>query len=141
MNNNEPISGFASTGLAPALCQILEGAGITEPTPIQSAAIPALLAGKDIIGVAQTGTGKTLAFALPLITKLRTSGGKAVILAPTRELALQIEESIRRITSRIKPPMSTAVLIGGMSMYAQVQAMSRRPSIVIATPGRVEDHM
>jgi ATP-dependent RNA helicase RhlE len=141
MTDIETTSGFAAAGLHPALVQLLADGGITNPTPIQAAAIPAGLEGKDIIGIAQTGTGKTLAYALPLITKLRNNGGKAIILAPTRELALQIEEAIRTVTERMRPPMPTAVLIGGMAMYAQVRSMSRRPRIVIATPGRLEDHI
>lgn len=95
----------------------------------------------DLIGVAQTGTGKTLAFALPIIEKLRAGSGRALILAPTRELALQIEEAILRVSSRLSPALRTTTLIGGMSMTNQIAAIRKNPRIVIATPGRLWDHM
>jgi len=95
----------------------------------------------DLIGVAQTGTGKTLAFALPIIEKLREDAGKALILAPTRELALQIEESFQRILTKLRPSIRTTTLIGGMSVNNQIQALRMNPRIIIATPGRLWDHM
>ena len=140
-NTTEPLAGFNAVGLSPAVLSAVAAAGLTIPTPIQSKAIPVAMQGVDLIGVAQTGTGKTLAFALPLIEKLRVTNGKALILAPTRELALQIEESILRISARMNPPLRTTTLIGGMSMNNQIKAIRLNPRIFIATPGRLWDHM
>jgi len=140
-NLTQPISGFNAVGLSPAVLSALAAAGLTIPTPIQSKAIPVAMQDVDLIGVAQTGTGKTLAFALPLLEKLRARSGKALILAPTRELALQIEESIQKISARLNPPIRTTTLIGGMSMNNQIKAIRMNPRIVIATPGRLWDHM
>jgi ATP-dependent RNA helicase RhlE len=134
-------NGFATTGISPTLLSIVNNSGLTQPTPIQEQAIPIALQGLDIIGVAQTGTGKTLAFALPLLDRLRDSNGTALILVPTRELALQVEEVVRGIARRLKPAMPTTVVIGGTSMYAQISAMHRHPRIIIATPGRLQDHL
>lgn len=109
------------------------------PTPIQFKAIPVGIEGKDIIGVAQTGTGKTLAFGIPMIQRLTQSQKKGLIIVPTRELALQVDEAISKIGRSFG--MRTAVLIGGASMYRQIQDLRKNPRIIITTPGRLIDHL
>ena len=130
---------FDNLGLAPEVLTLLHKYRFTNPTPIQHQAIPHAAAGKDVIGVAQTGTGKTLAFGLPLLQRLAEEDGRALILAPTRELALQIEETIARFAPAFR--LSGAVLIGGASMGPQISALRGNPRIIIATPGRLLDHM
>ena len=130
---------FYSLGIAPKILEILEKSKFTTPTPIQFKAIPVGLEGKDIIGVAQTGTGKTLAFGIPMVQRLAQIQGRGLIIVPTRELAIQVEESIRKIGFPLG--MRTAVLIGGASMYNQLQELRRNPRIIIATPGRLNDHL
>ncbi|MCM2282644.1 MAG: DEAD/DEAH box helicase [Bdellovibrionaceae bacterium] len=111
------------------------------PTPIQAQAIPVALEGRDIIGCAQTGTGKTAAFAIPLIAKLAVDHGKdALILAPTRELAQQITEVLRQLVETL-PRLRPALIMGGASMRIQHQVMRRHPRIIVATPGRMIDHL
>jgi len=136
----QPVLGFAQTGLSPEILAILDKEGLVTPTPIQAEAIPVALKGGDLIGIAQTGTGKTLAFSLPTIDFLSKNKGTAVVLVPTRELALQVEESIRRV-SNFMPNLRTICLIGGMPMYRQLQALRTGPRIMIATPGRLNDHL
>ena len=137
-------SEFASLGLAEPLLRALDRLGYSTPTPIQSGAIPPLLAGQDLLGIAQTGSGKTAAFSLPLLQQLIATPSRphpqattALILAPTRELALQIEESLRGLTEgrrqRIVP------ILGGCSRYAQVNRMRPGVDIVVGTPGRICD--
>ena len=135
---------FAALGLAESLLRALAGADYRSPTPIQSRAIPPLLEGRDLLGIAQTGTGKTAAFALPLLQKLsedrrppmpRTA--RALILAPTRELATQIADSIR-VYGR-HTGLRHTVIMGGVSQRAQVKATERGVDILIATPGRLID--
>lgn len=138
-NSQQPVKGFVSTGITPEILSVLRSAHLTAPTPIQEKAIPVALQGADIVGIAQTGTGKTLAFSLPIIQNLRTSSGRALILVPTRELALQVEESIRRITRHLNPIQRTVCLIGGVPAYRQIKDLKSRPRIVIATPGRLND--
>jgi ATP-dependent RNA helicase RhlE len=137
---------FEALGLAEPLLRALNQAGFTAPTPIQANAIPPLLDGQDIIGVAQTGTGKTAAFALPMLQALaagRTApqrhAASALILAPTRELALQIEESINRLGRNLK--LRVVAILGGFSRNMQVQRMRAGADIVVGTPGRVCDLM
>ncbi|MEK7108251.1 MAG: DEAD/DEAH box helicase, partial [Patescibacteria group bacterium] len=140
--NREEVSGnegFFGLGLAPNLLGIVERLGFKNPTPIQQRAIPIAVEGKDVIGVAQTGTGKTLAFALPMIQRLAATKGRGLILLPTRELALQVEETFQKMGRSIK--LRTAVLIGGASMHMQKQAIKRDPHIIVATPGRLIDHL
>src|SRR5215472_5041739 len=101
MGNGEGVSGFADLTLAPELCQALSGLGYEEPTPIQRAAIPSLLAGRDLVGQAATGTGKTAAFALPVLQRILADGERgtaprALVLVPTRELAMQVSEAMHR---------------------------------------------
>ncbi|MBU0629649.1 MAG: DEAD/DEAH box helicase [Candidatus Margulisbacteria bacterium] len=136
--NNENLT-FYGLGLAPKTLGVLEKLKFTTPTPIQHKAIPVAVEGKDLVGIAQTGTGKTLAFGIPMIQRLATEQGKGLILVPTRELALQVEESLRLFCQayNVRP----AVLIGGASMERQIQALRRQARIIIATPGRLIDHL
>ena len=137
---------FTTLGLAETLVRALDRARFYEPTPIQAAAIPHLLAGRDLLGIAQTGTGKTAAFALPMLqhltgTSLRPKAfvTRALILAPTRELALQIEESLRRLNDQQR--LRIVAILGGVSRFMQVQRMRGGADIVVGTPGRVCDLM
>ncbi|OOG40720.1 DEAD/DEAH box helicase [Rhodanobacter sp. C05] len=136
---------FDSLGLAPALLRALADYGYTQPTPIQAAAIPPALAGHDLLAAAQTGTGKTAAFALPLLQKLSTSGQtmtrrpRALVLTPTRELAAQVHENLRDYGKQMQ--VSATTIFGGVSMGPQINALRRGVDIVIATPGRLMDHM
>ena len=109
------------------------------PTPIQYKAIPIAVEGKDIIGIAQTGTGKTLAFAIPMIQRLAQQKGRGLVLVPTRELAIQVDETFQKVAPAAG--IKTAVLIGGASMHQQIQALRRNPRVIIATPGRLIDHL
>ncbi len=133
---------FADLGLSTGLLRDLTRAGFLEPTPIQAQAIPPALEGRDVLGCAQTGTGKTAAFVIPMIERL-AEGPKghprALILAPTRELAFQIQSSVDQF-GRSRRVFSTA-LVGGADMNAQVRGLRQRPDILVATPGRLLDHM
>ena len=132
---------FRSFNLPDGLHQALDALAFHEPTEIQSKAIPTGLEGRDLVACAQTGTGKTAAFGLPLaVHLLNTPQSIALILAPTRELALQIELVWRDLT-RFVPGLRGICLIGGLSFNTQVQALRRRPRMVIATPGRLLDHL
>ncbi|WP_170428046.1 DEAD/DEAH box helicase [Ruegeria arenilitoris] len=137
---------FDMLGLAPALNDALKRANFSQPTPIQNQAIPLALNGHDILGLAQTGTGKTLAFGLPLIDHLLAQPGKpapktakALILAPTRELVNQIAESLRNLTQQTK--LRVATVVGGQSIGKQISFLSRGTDILVATPGRLIDLM
>jgi ATP-dependent RNA helicase RhlE len=130
---------FSDLGVAPKLLAALERLNLTIPTPIQEQCIPLALGGKDIVGIAQTGTGKTLAFGLPIIQRLTQNQGQALILLPTRELALQIDEVFQSIGRSIG--LRTAVIIGGASSREQRELMRRNPHIVTSTPGRLVDHL
>ncbi len=130
---------FDGHGISPDILAILTKVGYTTPTPIQHQAIPAATEGKDVIGIAQTGTGKTLSFAVPMIQNLLKDGGNGLIVLPTRELALQVEETYRKIGQPLG--IRTAVLIGGASMNLQRDMIRRRPHVVVATPGRLIDHL
>ena len=133
---------FHALGVSDPLVQDLAKAGLSSPTPIQAEAIPPALAGRDVIGCAQTGTGKTAAFVIPIMERLaRLPKGepKALILAPTRELALQILATIDKLGCRMG--ISATVIVGGADMQAQVRGLRQRPDILVATPGRLLDHM
>lgn len=132
-------SGFNDLGIAPKLLEILNQLQFTTPTPIQHQCIPAALQGKDIVGIAQTGTGKTLAFGVPMIQLLAVNKGQGLILLPTRELALQVNEVLQSVGKQFG--LRTAVVIGGASSYQQIQAIRRNPHILISTPGRLIDHL
>lgn len=132
-------SGFSGLGIAPKLLEALSTGGFTTPTPIQAQAIPIALEGKDVMGIAQTGTGKTLAFGIPMLQQLAKTNGVGLVVLPTRELALQVDESIHRIGRTLG--VRTAVLIGGASMQNQVRDIRKKPHIYIVTPGRMNDHL
>ncbi|MFV0295192.1 MAG: DEAD/DEAH box helicase [Hyphomicrobiaceae bacterium] len=137
---------FNELGLSATLLGNLEAEGYDRPTPVQAQSIPGILAGKDLLGIAQTGTGKTAAFALPILQRLTESNTPAVrnacralVLAPTRELAAQIGESFRTYGRNLT--LRTAVIFGGVSHRPQIAQMSRGVDILVATPGRLIDHM
>jgi superfamily II DNA/RNA helicase len=133
---------FANLGLSEKVLQAVEASGYREPTPIQAEAIPHVLAGRDVLGIAQTGTGKTAAFTLPMLSRLERGRARArmprtLILEPTRELAAQVEESFRRYGVRHK--LNVALLIGGVSFGDQETKITRGADVLIATPGRLLD--
>ncbi|MCX6966605.1 MAG: DEAD/DEAH box helicase [Verrucomicrobia bacterium] len=137
---------FRTLGLGPLILKALQEAGYTEPTPIQAAAIPPIMEGHDLIGIAQTGTGKTAAFVLPILAKLMgiTGGGnkpgiRTLILAPTRELAAQIEENVRAYAKHL--PFRMATVFGGVGERPQIEALRAGVELIIATPGRLLDLM
>ena len=133
-------SGFSGLGLAPELLQALSKKGYTDPTPIQASAIPVLLAGHDLVGQAQTGTGKTAAFALPLLQSIdpRSRDVQALILAPTRELALQVSEALESYATGIGK-LRVLTVYGGAPIFRQLKALERGVHVVVGTPGRVMD--
>src|SRR6478672_3463391 len=133
---------FADLGLSPELLRAVADSGYGEPTPIQAAAIPAVLMGKDLVGIAQTGTGKTAGFVLPMIDILHHGRSRArmprsLILEPTRELAMQVAENFEKYGKY--HPLSMALLIGGVQMGDQVKALEKGVDVLIATPGRLMD--
>ena len=130
---------FLGLGIAPKILDTLDRLKFKHPTPIQYQAIPLALDNKDLIGIAQTGTGKTLAFAIPTVQKLSGIKGKALIVAPTRELALQVEESFAKIAGPFG--LKTAVLIGGDPIKNQLRVLAAQPRVLFATPGRLIDLM
>ncbi len=136
---NSDTTSFYGLGIAPGILQTLDRLKLTIPTPIQQKAIPIALGGKDVIGIAQTGTGKTLAFGIPMIQGLSHKKGKGLIVVPTRELAIQVNETIVKLATPLR--MKTAVLIGGENMGRQIAALKAHPRIIIATPGRLIDHI
>ena len=140
---------FDELNLAPAILQAVREQGYDSPTPIQAQAIPAVLAGHDLLAGAQTGTGKTAAFTLPLLHKLTKGQSKinkfgkdgiaALVLTPTRELAAQVEESIRTYGKHL--PLTSTVIFGGVGMNPQIDRIKRGVDILVATPGRLLDHL
>ena len=130
---------FYGLGIAPNFLKALEQLGFSVPTPIQQKAIPIGIEGKDIVGIAQTGTGKTLAFGIPLLQRLMGTKGIGLVILPTRELAAQVEEALQKIGRPFG--LRTAVLIGGTSINPQIQALRRHPNVIIGTPGRIIDHL
>ena len=137
---------FRALNLSPQVLQAVSDAGYTEPTPIQVAAIPHILAGHDVIGIAQTGTGKTAAFVLPILTKLsavmqngQRRGTRALVVAPTRELVVQIEENVRAYAKHL--PLRMTTVFGGVSERPQLEALRSGVDLVVATPGRLIDLM
>jgi superfamily II DNA/RNA helicase len=134
-----PENRFSDFGFSEGLQRNLEAKGYEVPTPIQDGAIPSALKGLDVIGLANTGTGKTAAFGLPMIERLKAGpkGQTALIMAPTRELAVQIDEEFRAYARGLG--MYSALCVGGVSMPRQIQALNRHPQVVIGTPGRLKD--
>lgn len=130
---------FDGLGIAPQLIGILDRLKFIHPMPIQRKAIPVALEGKDLIGIAQTGTGKTLAFAIPIVQRLSLKKGKALILVPTRELAAQVNETFQKIIPSYG--MKATILIGGAPIHSQIHLLRQNPRVIIATPGRLLDHL
>ena len=135
------MNNFEGFGLSPALSKSLTHMKYTKPTPIQAQAIPFALEGHDIMGTAQTGTGKTAAFAIPLVEKLLTNPrGSALVLTPTRELGKQIMDIMHQLLGP-KSPINTAFIIGGEPMGKQLSQLRARPRLIVGTPGRINDHL
>lgn len=132
-------SGFSHLRLPTRLNQLIEKSGFTIPTPIQAQAIPVALTGRDLLGIAQTGTGKTLAFGLPMLSNLMQSKGMGLVMVPTRELAIQVDDTIRKLAAPLN--IKTAVLIGGAPIHKQVGLLRGGARILICTPGRLMDHI
>src|SRR5437660_4040601 len=137
---------FRALNLSPQILLAVRDAGYTEPTPIQAAAIPQILAGHDVIGIAQTGTGKTAAFVLPILAKLggmltlgHRRGIRALVVAPTRELVVQIEENVRAYAKHL--PLRMATVFGGVCERPQIVALRSGVDLVVAPPGRLMDPM
>lgn len=132
---------FSKLGISDLIVNALSDMGFEEPTPIQVQTIPMAMAGRDLIGQAQTGTGKTAAFGIPLIEKIQLDNEKvqAVVLAPTRELAIQVAEELNKIGQHAK--ITTLPIYGGQEIERQIKALKKRPQIIVATPGRLMDHM
>ncbi len=135
-------SGFSGFGFSGALLKTLEEKGYKEPSPIQKAAIPELMLGRDLVGQAQTGTGKTAAFALPLLERLegRSNLPRVLVLAPTRELAMQVADSFKAYAAG-HPHLNVLAIYGGSDFRSQIHALKRGVDVVVGTPGRVMDHM
>ncbi len=134
--------GFHDLQLSPAVLRALDDVGYETPSPIQAATIPPLLAGKDLVGQAQTGTGKTAAFALPILTRLTSKATKpqALVLTPTRELAIQVAEAFQRYAAHV-PGFHVLPIYGGQSYGPQLSALRRGVHVVVGTPGRILDHL
>ena len=136
---------FRALGLEARILKAVQEAGYTEPTPIQTAAIPPILAGHDLIGIAQTGTGKTAAFTLPILTRLAAPpavphrGTRVLVIAPTRELVLQIEENVKAYAKHL--PLTVATVFGGVGEQSQIRALRSGTDVVVACPGRLLDLM
>lgn len=142
MTVENSIGGFEALGLSAGLLSALDELGFDKPTPIQERAIPALLQGRDMIGLARTGTGKTAAFALPLLDRIDVSRRQTqvLVLAPTRELALQVADAFKTYAKHI-PQLRTAAIFGGQAYGPQLRALHDGPHVVVGTPGRVIDHL
>lgn len=134
--------GFTDMDLLPELHKTLNDIGYFEPTPIQSLTIPPILEGRDVIGQAQTGTGKTAAFALPLLTKinLKSKDIQVLVMTPTRELAIQVSESFKKYGSMLKG-LNVTPIYGGQSYTIQLRQLQRGPQVIVGTPGRIMDHL
>ncbi len=140
---------FESLGLLPELLRAVAEQGYTEPTPIQSQAIPIILSGRDLLGAAQTGTGKTAGFTLPLLQRLAPMATKSfspalhpvrcLILTPTRELAIQVHDSVKTYCKHV--PLRSFCVYGGININPQIEELKRGVEILVATPGRLLDHL
>ena len=142
MSNEQPPAGFHELGLSAPILQALTAVGYETPSPIQAQTIPVLLAGSDLLGQAQTGTGKTAAFALPILTQidLAQMSPQALVLVPTRELAIQVAEAFQRYAAHLKG-FHVLPLYGGQSYVPQLKGLKRGVHVVVGTPGRIMDHM
>lgn len=130
---------FNGLGIAPRLMEILDKQGFKTPTPIQRQSIPIAIEGKDLIGIAQTGTGKTLAFGVPMLQRLMITKSKGLVLLPTRELAVQVNDALKQLGRLLG--LKTAIIIGGEPAFRQFHALKQNPDIIIATPGRLIDFL
>lgn len=130
---------FSGLGIKDSILKVIADLGLSTPTPIQHQAIPAALSGEDIVGIAQTGTGKTFAFGIPMLQRLALVKGRGLVLLPTRELAGQVENSLRSLGGPLG--LRTVSLIGGEAINRQLFALRKRPHIIVATPGRLIDHL
>src|SRR5210317_2114332 len=133
---------FADLGLIPPVFKVLNDVGYETPSPIQAVTIPHVLAGRDVVGQAQTGTGKTAAFALPLLSRidLKSSKPQVLVLAPTRELAIQVAESFKNYGQCLKK-LNVLPIFGGQDYAIQLKQLSKGAQIIVGTPGRVMDHV
>jgi ATP-dependent RNA helicase DDX47/RRP3 len=140
-NDSSPLDSFESLGIISELCEACRSLKFEKPTPIQAAAIPEALSGRDVIGLAETGSGKTAAFALPILQALMANPSPlfACVLAPTRELAFQISSQFEALGAGIG--VKVATITGGMDNMTQAIALSKKPHIVVASPGRLLDHL
>lgn len=130
---------FSELGISQLILEVISKLNLSSPTPIQFKTIPVAIAGQDLIGIAQTGTGKTFAFGIPMIQRIGQMKGQGLVIAPTRELAIQVEESLNKIGQPLG--LKTALLIGGEALGKQLFLLRRKPHIVVATPGRLIDHL
>jgi len=140
---NDKENGFLDFGFNQSILNSLRNKGYKNPTPIQKAAIPELMLGRDLLGQAQTGTGKTAAFALPLIEKLADNkelNAKVLVMTPTRELATQVAESFKSYSSE-SSNFKTVAIYGGTDYRTQISALKRKVDVVVGTPGRIMDHI
>ena len=142
MSDEHEVPGFRELGLSEPILEALLAVGYETPTPIQAQAIPLLLSGSDLLGQAQTGTGKTAAFALPVLARidLKLAGPQALVLVPTRELAIQVAEAFQRYSSHLKG-FHVLPIYGGQSYVPQIKGLKRGAHVIVGTPGRVMDHM
>ena len=142
MSDTETVPSFAEMPLAPAVIQAVQDVGYETPSPIQAQSIPHLLEGKDLLGLAQTGTGKTAAFALPLLSRvdIKQRHPQILVLAPTRELAIQVAEAFQRY-ARHMPGFHVLPVYGGQDMRGQLRGLHRGAHVIVGTPGRVMDHL
>ncbi|MCF7860575.1 DEAD/DEAH box helicase [Patescibacteria group bacterium] len=139
IKNETALLTFADLGIKESILKVVSDLGLITPTPIQHQAIPAALSGEDIVGIAQTGTGKTFAFGIPMLQRLAQVKGRGLVLLPTRELAGQVETSLRSLGGLLG--LRTVSLIGGEAINRQLVALRRQPHILVATPGRLIDHL
>lgn len=130
---------FSDLGISTSILEILKKLNLENPTPIQQKTIPTAINGQDVIGIAQTGTGKTFAYGIPMLQRIGLNKGQGLVIAPTRELAAQVEESLKKIGQALG--LRTALLIGGDSFDRQLFLLRKKPHVVIATPGRLIDHL
>src|ERR1700720_1477306 len=139
---SRPATSFADLQIHPAVLQAVDDVGYESPSAVQAATIPAMMAGSDGVGLAQTGTGKTAAFAMPILSKIDTArtDTQALVLAPTRELALQVSEAFRRYGAHL-PRINVLPIYGGQSYGVQLAGLKRGAQVVVGTPGRVIDHL
>lgn len=130
---------FSDLGVSDSILDVLKNLNLSQPTPIQQKTIPIALKGQDLIGIAQTGTGKTFAFGIPMLQNLGANKGQGLVIAPTRELALQIAENLKKLG--LSFGLRTAILIGGEALDRQLFQLRKKPHVIIATPGRLIDHL